>query len=188
MPLLFVGLLLLLLSGELAGVVRFRVFGYPYFPPNALSCALPYMLLGGLLREKMDFLVQKKGWLWLLLVPVGLALAYGEFELLSRLGRLVVTSHAVGLGLAAFGLCTWVLLFLQTEPDFFSVTGRMVARRIYLYSQPIAFLLIVPLSIFYPVGAAVVQFLGGVIIYIVCLGLALLIRLGRFRQMFRRKK
>lgn len=174
--LLVVCALLMLLTGELAGAVRFRFLGYVYLPPNVLTRALPYLLLGALLRKNKERLSQVKAWLYLLMVPAGLALAYGEFWLLARLSVLITTSHAVGLGLAAFGLCVWVLLFMtDSTPDYFCVKGRLFARIIYLSSQPIAFLLIVPMSIFFPAGAFVVQFLGGLIVYPVCLLVAVLL-------------
>ena len=174
--LLIVCALLMLLTGELAGLVRFRFFGYGYFPPNVFTRALPYLLLGWLLRKNMERLCQVKAWIYLLMVPVGLALAYGEFWLLSRLRLLITTSHAVGLGLAAFGICAWVIFFMtDTMPDYFCVKGRLFARIIYISSQLIAFLLIVPMSFFFPTGAYIVQFLGGLIVYPVCLLAAVLL-------------
>lgn len=173
---------LTVLSGELAGVIGFRFLGYGYLPPNALTCALPYMLLGGLLREKEDALRKKKAWVYLLMVPLGLALAYGEFALLGRLGMLVTTSHAIGLGLAAFGLCAWVMLYVDMEPNFCCFVGRRFSKIIYLSSQPVAFLLIVPMSAFFPTGALLVQVLGGLIVYPVCLGLALVLDSTVFRN------
>ena len=87
-------------TGELAGVLGLRFLGVPYLPPNGLTRALPYMLLGGLMREKMEVWRKKKAWVYLIMVPLGLALTCGEFTLLSYLGRLYTLSHAVGLGLA----------------------------------------------------------------------------------------
>lgn len=171
--LLAVCVLLMLLTGELAGVIGFRFFGASYLPPNALTRALPYMLLGGLMRMKRETWCERKGWSWLLLAPLGLALAYGEFEILFRLGRLATTSHAVGLGLTAFGLCAWVLYCLEMKPNFFCFFGRDVSRYIYLSSQAVGFLMIVPMSFFLPDGAYTVQALGGVAVYPVCLLLAL---------------
>ncbi len=175
LPLMIVCAVLMLLTGELAGVFGFRFLGAPYLPPNGLTRALPYMLLGGLMREKMAVWSEKKAWVYLIMIPLGLALAYGEFTLLSLTGRFITTSHAVGLGLTAFGLCAWVLYYIRIDPyysGFACVAGRPIARRIYLMSQLVAFLLIVPMSEFFPRGAVFVQELGGLIVYPVCLGLA----------------
>lgn len=160
---------LMLFSGELAGLVGFRFLGAPYLPPNVFTRALPYMLIGGFIRNKIDSLSAVKAWVYLLMVPAGLALAYGEFEMLTRLGVLITTSHAIGLGLTAFGLCAWVLLFVDSRPNFFRAAGRPYARRIYLWSQLVAFLLIVPLSFVLPAGAGFVRIMGGLAVYPVCL-------------------
>ncbi len=174
--------LLMILTGELAGLIRFRFLGYPCLPPDALTRALPYMLLGGIMREKEEQLWQKRGWIYLLMIPLGLVLAYGEFFLLSLTGLLITTSHAIGLGMTAFGLCAWVLLYTdpEMEPNYFCLTGRPFAKRIYLLSQPVAFLLIVPMSLFFPPGALIIQMLGGVIVYAVCQGLVLIFDMARF--------
>ena len=166
---------LMLASGELAVLVRFHFLGAPYLPPNVFTRALPYLLLGALLRRNRERLRAVKAWVYLLMVPAGLALAYGEFELLARYNLLITTSHAVGLGLAAFGLCAWVLLFLDIDaPGFFCIAGRPAARGVYLLSQPVAFLMIVPLASLAPGLAMYVQALGGIAVYPVCLALALL--------------
>lgn len=166
---------LMLVSGELAGVVGFQFLGAPYLPPNVFTRALPYVLLGGVIRKKMDTWSMRGAWLYLLMIPLGLALAYGEFELLASRGLLVTTSHAVGLGITAFGLCMWTLFYLHIRPNFFCVMGRPVARRLYLVSQLVAFLLIVPVSMFSQTYGELVRFLGGLIVYPVCLAPVLII-------------
>ena len=168
-----------LLTGELAGLLPFRILGYACLPQNVVSCALPYLLLGGLLREKREAMQERPAILWVLMVPLGLALTCGEFWLLNALGLLVTTAQSVGLGVAAFGLCAFVLCECETvgqslpydEPpaiSFFAVSGRYFARNIYLISQPVAFLLLVPASFFLPRLAYAVQTLGGLVIYAVC--------------------
>lgn len=165
---------LMLVSGEFAGVAGFRFFGAPYLPPNVFTRALPYLLLGSMLRKHKETLRQRKAWVYLLMAPVGLALAAGEFTLLSHAGLLINTSHAIGLGLTAFGLCTWMLLYVELRPNFFSYMGRPVARRVYLLSQPIALLLLLLVSALSQALTLFVQTLGGLIVYPLCLGLALL--------------
>ena len=171
-------------TGELAGLIRFRFLGYGYLPPNVLTRALPYVLLGGLMRARADRMGERSPLLYLVLVPVGLGLAFLEFELLSRFGLLATTSHALGLGVTAYGLCAWVLLFSETEENFFATSGRFIARTVYALSQPVAFALVVPLSILIPAAGGMIQTLGGMAVYPVCLVLALL--WGRFRPRGRR--
>ena len=168
--------LLMVFTGEGAGLIRFRFLGYPYLPPNALTRALPYLLLGAELARCRGRLRARDPKLYLALVPIGLALALGEYVLLSRLGLLVTTSHALGLGLTAFGLCAWVLLFPRHRSKRLpAIRGRAFARRIYALSQPLAFLVLVPLSMAHPALAAVVQALGGVAMYPLCFLAALVI-------------
>lgn len=171
-------------TGELAGLIRFRFLGYGYLPPNVLTRALPYVLLGGLMRARADRMGERSPLLYLVLVPVGLGLAFLEFELLSRFGLLATTSHALGLGVTAYGLCAWVLLFSETEENFFAASGRFIARTVYALSQPAAFALVVPLSVLIPAAGGMIQTLGGLAVYPVCLVLALL--WGRFRPRGRR--
>ena len=177
--LLIVCVILMLLTGELAVVCRLSFFGAPYLPPNALTRALPYLLLGWLLRKNMDALRERKAWHYLLMVPLGLILAFGEFVLLARMGCLATTSHAIGLGLTAFGLCAWTLFFGPAEPGFFCLAGRSFARIIYVSCQLVAFLLIVPMSMVSPVIAGFVQYLGGLIVYPICFVLALVMDMAQ---------
>lgn len=164
---------LMIFSGELAGVVGFNFLGAPYLPPNVFTRALPYVLIGGLMRKYMDVLKARKAWNYLLMIPVGLLLAYCEFTLLSRTGLLVTTSHAIGLGLTAFGLCAWVIFYLDMSQSLLCAIGRPVARRIYLISQLIAFILLMLSFRISPNAVTFVRSFSGLLIYLVCLALVL---------------
>lgn len=247
--------LLLFFTGEGAAIVRFRLLGYSYLTPTVVTFALPYLLLGGMLRGQEERLRKLgSGRLWAL-AAVGLVMAAGEFELISRLGLLATTYHAIGLGLTAFALCAQVIAFpnLRSErptapaaapmeqtnlkhrtkgekhrgghrkpmpipllpvrplepmtyvsdrddmrapgPLSFLLVGlhlrhglaadcgRVFARRIYALSQPVAFLLLVPLSHYNVMMAILVQRLGGVLVYAMCFVLALVIELAMCSMM-----
>ncbi|WP_139199771.1 hypothetical protein [Ruminococcus albus] len=50
----------MLLTGEFAGIIHFGILGYQYIPGNWLIRALPYLLLGKILREKSEMLFKIK--------------------------------------------------------------------------------------------------------------------------------
>ncbi len=173
-------------SGELAGLVKVHIFGYPYLPPNAITRALPYMLLGLKMKELREKLNQaderyRNRWkaICLVMIPFGLFLTWAEFTMLSRAQLLAITDHAVGLGITAFGVCGSVLLFAEEisrremayRQAYTVSNGRSFARQIYLINQPVAFMLLVPTGVVAPAFAAMVYMLGGVIVYLVCLGI-----------------
>ena len=62
---------IMVLTGELAGAIRFSIFGYPYISGNWLTRALPYILLGRLLREKKRSLMKVQFWKYLIAFVVG---------------------------------------------------------------------------------------------------------------------
>ena len=59
---LIVTALLTVFFGEFAGIIRFNFHGYTYIPGNAITRALPYMLLGRFLYEKREALFSRPSW------------------------------------------------------------------------------------------------------------------------------
>ena len=113
-----------LLTGELAGVVRFNFLGYSYLPANWLTCALPYVLLGRFVYEKQARLLSLPVPAYLALFALGVAAAYGEFTLLARYGLIAYTGHSVGFGLMALSLCCLFLDLGTDNVDFTAAYGR----------------------------------------------------------------
>lgn len=107
-----------ILAGELAGVIGFSVLGYRYIPANFITRALPYLLLGGLLRQMRRKIAGITSPVQLpLLIVIGIVLAIGEVTILSAAGKLIYTGHLIGNGIAAVGLCAVVIMdeFVHTK-------------------------------------------------------------------------
>jgi hypothetical protein len=81
---LVVTFIAMLLLGEFAGVIHFNFLGYPYIPGNWLTRALPYILLGRLIREHKDFLLSWRKFVYWILFVVGGGLVILELFVLAR--------------------------------------------------------------------------------------------------------
>ena len=162
--------LLTVLFGEFAGIIHFNFHGYTYIPGNAITRALPYMLLGRLIFEKRHSLFARPSWNYYLAFLAGIAAAIAEIIILSRIGRLVYTGHMIGYGIMAFAACC---LFLKKtdvhRKNYFYQHGRNYSWRIYVLSQPIGHLLFLFASFVSPGVYLLMNFLGGIIVYLVCL-------------------
>ena len=89
LPLFLITALLMLFLGEFAGLIRLNFLGYTYIPANAVTRALPYLLLGALLRRHSERLFLTNPMIWGGLVALGIVLAVSETLLLSYTGKLV---------------------------------------------------------------------------------------------------
>lgn len=164
----------MLLSGEFAGVFNFHILDYVYIPGNTVTRALPYLLLGMLIREKAESLLQLRVWKYLIFAVGGLGLAHLEMTLLFQTQTLVYTGHTIGFGITAAALCCMALTFPKTMRSFTAIHGRSFARCIYILIHPVGFALILTAA---AIGAGVVTVVNeylGVIVYIVCFVLAFL--------------
>lgn len=135
-------MLLMVLTGELAGVIHFRFLGYTYLPANALTRALPYLLLGGFLRQRAEQLFFNPPSLYLGLFALGFILVIAETLLLSFTGTLVYLGHMLGYILMGTSACC--LALARPEPwggRFFRHT-RGFAKAIYALHQPVGMLLL----------------------------------------------
>ena len=95
----------MLLTGEFAGAIRFSIFGYPYIPGNWLTRALPYILIGRLLREKKRSLMKAQFWKYIIAFVVGAGLVFLEIMGLGVLGVLNYKGHLIGFGVMAVAVC-----------------------------------------------------------------------------------
>lgn len=104
-PVMVICFILMLLSGELAGLIHFNLLGYAYIPGNWLTRALPYILLGKLLREKKGKLLRIKFWKYLIVWLIGFALVIAEILALAKFGCLVYQGHMIGYAVMALAAC-----------------------------------------------------------------------------------
>lgn len=160
-----------LVLGELSGAIRLFFHGYYYLPQNWLSCALPYMLLGRLVYEKREKLLSMPS-LWAVGVPLGAALAFLEFHLLSAGAVLRTADHAVGFAVMALSICCLFLRLDDMPDNFFSNHGKSYARRIYDLCIPVNFALLMIAGNTSQELLDAMQNYGGILVYLVCLLLA----------------
>ena len=181
-PLLIILLLFMLISGEFAGIIRLDIMGYTYIPGNFITRALPYLLIGMFIRENQETLLKPKKGVYILSILIGLGLAYLEIELLYATGSLIYSGHLLGLGLAAIAMCCWALSVPMIGSSFATAHGRSYTRRIYALCQPVAFLLTIAAEQIGRYVPDIVEMFLSVITYMVCLLLAFLISLIKFKR------
>ena len=184
LPLFIVTTILMLLSGEFAGLLRLNLLGYAYIPANAVTRALPYLLLGALLRRHSERLFLVHPLLWGGLLLLGLILGLVEILLLSYAGKLVYVGHTIGYGLMAVALCCIALVHPEEELGAVFRHARCLSRFIYAFHQPVGLFLPLLLTLFGEKFASVVMSFGGVAVFVFTLLPALLV--GACEYGFRR--
>ncbi len=95
-PLLVVLAVLALLSGELAKIVGFPYLGYSYIPGGFLTKAIPFMLVGMLLRKYVDRLARIPRYVFGITFLAGILCSVGELFLLAWTGKLAYTGNMIG--------------------------------------------------------------------------------------------
>ena len=174
LPLFIVTTILMLLVGEFAGLIHLNLLGYTYIPANALTRALPYLLLGALLRRHSERLFLTNPLIWGGLLVLGIVLAVSEALLLSYAGKLVYAGHTIGYGVMAFALCCIALVHPEEELGGMFRHSRCLARFIYAFHQPVGLFLPLLLAPFGEKIASVVLNFGGIAVFVFTLLPALL--------------
>ena len=169
---LIVTALISLFLGEFAGIIRFNFHGYTYIPGNAITRALPYMLLGRFLYEKREALFSRPSRNYCLAFFAGILAAIAEILILGRTGCLVYTGHMIGYGIMAFSACCFFLKMKDVKINFFVIHGKRYCWLIYVLSQPVGHLLLLLAAFAGPGIYMLMQILGGVAVYPVCLAMA----------------
>ena len=178
---LVVTMLGMLLLGEFAGVIHFNFLGYPYIPGNWLTRALPYILLGRLLREKKDaFLGLRKFW-YLLIFIVGGAFVILEMIVLGRNGFLIYEGHMIGFGIMAFACAAFALSWTFKRPNLILHFDPSISGFIYILMNPVYCLLLIFLGSKYPLFA---YYGAGITALVISFVVALLVTPTRFSDMF----
>ena len=170
-------MIFMVLTGELAGLIGFRVYDYTYIPGGALTRALPYVLLGRLLREKREKLETVKGWVYCLVFALGAGLAVGEIYLLDYLGKLYYDSHMIGFGVMAAACCGWAVSRPHMKRTFFSKQGRKYAKRVYVLANPVYYGMLLITSWKFPQFFENIVYYAGPIVFAVCLLICVFITL-----------
>jgi len=143
---LAVSLLFMLLTGELAGVIHFNFLGYDFINSNWLTRALPYILLGMLMRKNTEFFLKFKSWGYLVMFILGIGLSLCEIYLLNRFGALVYIGHMIGYGVMAFAACGWAIKFPWLPSSQITKFGTAYISLMYALSEPAYYVLLLALE------------------------------------------
>jgi len=136
----------MLLTGEFAGVVHFGFLGYSYINGNWLTRALPYLLLGMLLREKKEFFLKIKSWVYIAIFVSGILLVVAELYFLNHLGALVFIGHMMGYGVMAFAVCGWSIKYPRLPSSQITEFGTTYISLMYALSEPVYYVLLLALG------------------------------------------
>ena len=179
-PIFIIFSLIMLFTGEFSALAGFPYFGYGFIPGGAMTRAIPYMLLGMLVRKHADRLLGFRGIYYVLLFLIGAALAYLELRVLTHFNILTYTGHIIGLGIMALSVCLLALSETQTDASFIAAHGRSYAKRIYALCQPVYTIILIILPSVLPAYSSYIAEYLSIIIYLVCLLFAFLIGLVKF--------
>lgn len=136
-------IVLAVFTGELSGVFTWNIFGYTYLSANFFTRALPYVLLGGFIARKSDKIYRIPQTVYILGVPIGVALCYAELYVLSLYNvRGYSYSHLIGMGVIAVSLCM-IAFTVEDHPGFeeFFNMSRFHINLIYYLCQPVSVLI-----------------------------------------------
>lgn len=183
---IFIALMVLtVLTGELAGVVRFSFLGYQYIPANVLTRALPYLLLGKILRKLREEIVSMNisPASLLLVVLVGAGFSIGELLTLNILGKLVYTGHLLGNGIMAAGICMVTIMQEykmgnRSMPILLEDNLRWYTTFIYATHQLIGFAITLLVLRFAPQLMNSISYAMAFLVFAVSALLAVLVKLG----------
>ena len=138
---LVASMIFMLFTGEFAGLIHFNVLGYNYIPGNWFTRALPYILLGMLLREKAELFVNLHKLVYAIAFVVGIALVIAEIILLRKVGCLVYEGHMIGYGIMAFAACCIAVSYPSLFSTRISYYDTSLSGLSYSLMEPIYFIL-----------------------------------------------
>ena len=170
---LIILIVIMLLTGEFAGFLRFKnLFGYPCIPGNWLTRALPYILIGRVLREKKKALMRVQFWKYLIAFVVGGGLVLFEIMALKWLGALQYIGHMIGYGIMAVAVCGLAISIPINRPNRIIHFDSAISGLIYVFMNPVYFGLGLLLSVNYP---SFVKYAGGPAALLISFLLALIL-------------
>lgn len=142
--LLIILFIFMLLTGEFSGIIRFsNPLGYPYIPGNWLTRALPYILLGKLLRDKKKALMNIKFWKYLIAFVIGGGLAVLELLILIWTGCLRYEGHMIGYAIMAVAVCGLAISIPLGTGNRIIHFDSAISGLIYILMNPIYYLIVV---------------------------------------------
>ena len=163
---------IMILTGELAGTLRFNILGYPYIPGNWLTRALPYILLGRFLREKKKSLMKVQFWKYLIAFVIGGVLVIAELLILAWTGCLRYEGHMIGYGIMAVAVCGLAISIPIYTPNRIIHFDSAISGFIYVLMNPMYYALVFFLAASYP---KFVILLGGLTAFLISFGLAMIL-------------
>ena len=180
-PLLAVLLVLMLLSGEFAKAIGFPYLNYRYIPGGWLTKALPFMLIGMLLRKYIDKFARVPRFVYGITFFAGIGCAIGERILLEKIGWFVYSGNAVGYAIMALSFCLFALIAPNIGNGLLGNHGGNYARRMYALCQPVYLLLWVTAGAINKSLLLTLADFSSIICFVICFALAFVIGLIRFR-------
>lgn len=138
---------IMLITGEFAGALRFSIFGYPFIPGNWLTRALPYILVGRLLREKKKSLMKVQFWKYLIAFAVGGGLVLLEIMVLGLTGILNYQGHMIGYGVMAIAACGLAISIPIGAPNRLVHFDSAISGLIYVLMNPAYYILVLFLGV-----------------------------------------
>ena len=187
-PLLVSLVAFMLAVGEFAVFLKFPHFGYDYIPGGAVTRAIPYMLIGMLLRKNVGKFLRFKTFYYVVLFFVGLAMAVAEIEILRRTKMLVYTAHTVGFGVMAAAVCCITLKKPVVKRNFISKHARHYAKRMYAFCQPCSMLIWMLYGIIKPETFFIVRQYSSLLCFAICFALSIIISLVKYSIAFEQEK
>ena len=168
--LLIVLFVIMIFTGELAGTLRFNIFGYPYIPGNWLTRALPYILIGRFLREKKRTVMKVQFWKYLIAFVAGSGLAILELFILSWTGIIGYEGHMIGYGIMAVAACGLAISIPVNRSNRIMHFDSAISGMIYVFMNPVYYVLAILLLESHPYF---VTLLGGFAAFLISFVLAL---------------
>ena len=153
-------IVLMLLFGEFAGLIHFNVRGYTYIPGNWITRALPYLLIGMLMREKTAFLLKQQTRKYVLVI------------LLGRNGLLVYGGHMIGYGIMAIAICGCAFIHHDLKPSIITYFDTDISCYVYAFMEPVYYVMGLMLG---RSNLGFMSFVGGEVACVISIVLALAI-------------
>ena len=141
--LLIILFVFMLLTGEFSGVIRFNILGYPYIPGNWFTRALPYILLGKLLRDMKEKLMEIKFWKYLIAFVIGGGFVILEVFLLALTRTLRYSGHMIGYTIMAVAVCGLAISIPIGAGNRVVHFDSAISGFIYVFMNPVYYALII---------------------------------------------
>lgn len=186
-PILIVLSLIALAVGEFAAFFGFPHLGYNYIPGGALTRAIPYMIIGMLIRKYVDLLPKIPRYLYLLTFFAGMFFAAIEIGLLKYVGKLVYYGHTIGFGIMAISLCCFTLSKPLKKANYLSAHGRNYSRRMYILCQPVSLICCMITLMYIPQYYEIIENYKSVISFALSLAFVLIVSLIKYLVIKNRK-